>query len=158
MDSSELEKIQLEVIKELRVLSRDHLVDLCVSLTIAGAEFEHVTGKGRAALITLISNYIQSEELGNLEDEGMSRLLHLQYNISELQTAAENGTLKQVSDTQEKQNDEEERILREIEVLQLQLANTQKPNDKQEMRVKNMAPTRKLTQITAHPHALSPMA
>ena len=88
------------------MLSRDHLVDLCDSLTITGAEFEHVTGKGRAALITLISNYIQSEELGNLEDEGMSRLLHLQYNISELQTAAENGTLKQVSNTQEKLIDE----------------------------------------------------
>ena len=54
----------------------------------------------------MISNYIQSEELGKLEDEGMSRLLHLQYNISELQTAAENGTLKQVSDTQEKLIDE----------------------------------------------------
>lgn len=109
--SSELEKVQLEVTRELCVLSRDILVELCDSLIIAGAEFEHVTGKGRTALITLISNYIQSEELEKLKDKGMAHLQHLQDKTSELQTASKTDTLKQVDEEQKKHDEEKERIL-----------------------------------------------
>ena len=54
---------------------------------LSGAKFEHVTDKGRTALITLISNHIQRVELEELEDEGMSDLLHLQDKMFELQVA-----------------------------------------------------------------------
>lgn len=145
-----MEELQIEVIRELCVLPRDILAELCDYLIIAGPELEHVTGKGRTALITLISNYIQREELEKLEDKGMADLLHLQDKISELQAASKTDTLEQ------KKQDEEERILKEIEALQLQLATTQKRNEKDKQEngeIKNMVPGRNLAQSTAHSHA-----
>ena len=49
MESTELEKLQLEVKRELCLLPREDLVELCDYLIIAGAKFEHVTDKGRTA-------------------------------------------------------------------------------------------------------------
>ncbi|KAJ7983816.1 hypothetical protein DPEC_G00371070 [Dallia pectoralis] len=72
MESTGLEELQLEVIRALCLLPRESLVELCDYLIIAGAEFEHVTKKGRTALITLISNHIQREELEELEDKEKS--------------------------------------------------------------------------------------
>ena len=144
MESTELEKLQLEVIRELCLLPRESLVEICDYLIIAGAEFEHVSDKGRTALITLISSHIQRTELEKLEDKGMAELLHLQDKLSELQVACKAGTLKQVDEQQKKQNEEEDRLLKEIEALQLRLASTQKQNvnEKQEKReMKSMVPT-----------------
>ncbi|KAK0142717.1 hypothetical protein N1851_019351 [Merluccius polli] len=167
MDSSEMEQLQLEVIRELCVLPRDILVELCDFLTIAGPLFECVTGKGRTALITLISNYIQKEELEELEDQGMSDPLHLQDKIAELQATGTIDTVAQVNSQeallnkeQKKQDQKQERILKEIEALQLQLTPSQKRSEREEKQenreINNMVSSRKSTQSTAHSHAPPP--
>jgi len=111
MESTELEELQLEVIRALCLLPRESLVELCDYLIIAGAEFEHVTNKGRTALITLISNHIQREELEELEDKGMADLLHLQDKMSELQIAGKADTSTQVAEQQDR---EEKKYWREL--------------------------------------------
>lgn len=161
-----MEHLQLEIIKELCVLSRDILVELCDFLTIAGPKFECVTGKGRTALITLISNYIQREELEELEDKGMSDLLHFQDKMFELQAADKIDTPEQVNsqeallnEEQKKQDQEQYKILKEIEALQLQLTTTQKQSDRDKQEnteINNMVSSRKPAQGTAHSHALPP--
>lgn len=156
MESTELEELQLGVIRSLCLLPREILVELCDYLIIAGAEFEHVTNKGRTALITLISNHIQRGELEKLEDKGIADLLHLQDKISELQIAGKAGTSKQVG---EQQDEEEERILEGIEALQLRLASAQKQNEnnKPETRgIKSITPTRQSPQSVVHSPASHP--
>ena len=128
--------------------------------------FECVTGKGPTALITLISNYIQRVELEELEDQGMSDLLHLQDKIAELQAASTIDTLAQVNsqdtllnEEQKKQDQKQERILKEIEALQLQLTTSQKRSEKEKQEnreINNMVSSRKSTQSTAHSHAPPP--
>ena len=129
MEPIGLEGLQLEVIRVLCLLPRESLVELCDYLIIAGAEFEHVTNKSRTALITLISNHIQREELEKLEDQGMADLLHLQDKISEI------------------------RRLEEIEALPLQLLSTQKQdeNNKPETSgIKDITPIRQSPQSVVH--------
>ena len=82
MALAEIEELQLGVIRELCLLPKESLGELCDYLIQARAELEHVSSKGRAALITLISCYIQREELEELEDRGMAELLHLQDKIT----------------------------------------------------------------------------
>lgn len=156
MESTGLEELQLEVIRALCLLPRESLVELCDYLIIAGAEFEHVTNKGRTALITLISNHIQRGELDELEDKGIADLFHLQDKISELQIAGKAGTSKQVG---EQQDGEEKRILEGIEALQLQLASAQKQNEnnKSETKgIKSSTPTRQSPQSVVHSPAPHP--
>ncbi|KAJ8006629.1 hypothetical protein DPEC_G00109220 [Dallia pectoralis] len=156
MESTGLEELQLEVIRALCLLPRESLVELCDYLIIAGAEFEHVTKKGRTALITLISNHIQREELEELEDKGMADLLYLQDKISELQIAGKAGTSKQVG---EQQDGEEEKIQEGIEALQLQLASAwkQRENNKPDTKgIKSITHTRQSPQNVVHSPALHP--
>ncbi|KAJ8014366.1 hypothetical protein DPEC_G00039480 [Dallia pectoralis] len=153
MESTGLEELQLEVIRASCLLPRESLVELCDYLIIAGAEFEHVNKKGRTALITLISNHIQREEL---EDKGMADLLYLQDKISELQIAGKAGTSKQVG---EQQDGEEEKILEGIEALQLQLASArkQRENNKPDTKgIKSITHTRQSPQNVVHSPALHP--
>ena len=79
----------MEVIQALCTLPRDHLVDLCDFLTIASPAFEHVSGKSRTSLVSLISIHLQQEELDELEDKGMPELLCLQDKIHDCQTVSE---------------------------------------------------------------------
>lgn len=155
MESLELEKLQIEVIRELCVLPREILLELCDFLLIAGPTFKHVAGKSRTALISLITNHIQSEELEEREDKGMADLLSLQDKINELQAAAsvEQQKLQEslLIEEHEKQGQEQERILKEIEALQLQLVKPQSEKDDLEnVETKNPMPSRMLTQNTPH--------
>lgn len=84
MESTEIETLQLEILGLLCTLPADNLKNICDFLTIAGPEFEHVAGKNRASLITMISNHLQREELQELEDMGLSELLFLKDKIAEL--------------------------------------------------------------------------
>lgn len=86
MESTEIETLQLEILGLLCTLPADNLKKLCDFLAIAGEEFEHVAGKNRASLITMISNHLQREGLQELEDMGMSELLFLKDKIAELHT------------------------------------------------------------------------
>lgn len=151
MASTEIEKLQLEVIRELCLLPRESLVELCDYLILAGAEFEHVSGKGRTALITLISSYIQREGLEDLDDQGMADLLHLQDKIYELQAVCNASATKQAEEQQKKQDEEEEKLLKEIKLLQLRLVSTQNERDNKEKRdIKSNSYNRQVTQNTAH--------
>ena len=110
MASTEIEKLQLGVIRELCLLPKESLLELCDYLIQAGAELERVSSKGRAALITLISCYIQREELEDIEDQGMAELLHLQDKVTELLATCDASAAKQAEE-QQKKKDEEERGL-----------------------------------------------
>ena len=153
-----MEQLQVAVIRELCLLPKDNLVELCAFLTIAGPKYEHVIDKGRTALITLISNYIQRDELEQLEDLGMSHLLDLQDKISELQGLSFMSVMKQVdsqeSQLQEKEGEEEEHILEQIKELQLKLTmQKQSEKDKQEKReIKNIVSSTKVAPNTAYSH------
>lgn len=142
MVSTEIEKLQLGVIRELCLLLRESLVELCDYLIIAEAEFEHINDKGPTAFITLISSYIQRKEL---EEQVMADLLHLQDKIYELQAARNASTAKQEEQQQRKQDQEEDKIIKEIKVLQLQLAKPQSERDN-----KNNSYNGHVTQNTTH--------
>ena len=163
MATSEVELLQVEIIRELCELPRDTLADLCDFLLIAGEALEHVTGKSRRALIKLISDYIQREELEHLEDEGMAGLLVLRDKITELQeaaTVAQKQTQEaELQEEQRKKEQEEERLRKEIEALQLKLAATQEQNkkDKPESKeIKTPAPNRMLIQSTSPSYPPAP--
>lgn len=85
MESTEIEKLQLEIIGSLCTLPIECLKELCDFLLIAGDQLEHVERKNRTSLILMISNHLQSEELQQLEDMGMTTLLTLKDKITELQ-------------------------------------------------------------------------
>ncbi|KAK0141138.1 hypothetical protein N1851_021879 [Merluccius polli] len=84
MESTEIETLQMEILELLCTLPADNLKKICDFLTIAGERFEHVAGKSRASLVTMISNHLQREELQEHEDMGMSELLFLKDQVTEL--------------------------------------------------------------------------
>lgn len=118
MDSSEFEQLQLEVISELCVLSRDILVELCDFLVFAGPKFEHDIAK--------IWTYSILK----------AKFLRSRY---KRQTKTDRFAASIVKREQKKQDQDEEWILMEIEALQLQLITTEKQSekDKQENTVTN---------------------
>lgn len=104
MASVGMETLQLEILELLRTLSADNPNKLCDFLTIAGEKFEHVAGKNRASLITMISNHLQREELQELEDMGMSELLFVKEKITELH--AEVTITEHLAEPQAKSNED----------------------------------------------------
>jgi len=116
-------------------------VDLSNFLTIAGPAFEHLSGKSRTSLISLISTHLQPEELDALEDKGMAELLCFWDKINECQTVREaspadqanilnqeNEHESQQSQVKEK-NGEQAKLSKETEALQLKLSLMQTQND-----------------------------
>lgn len=89
METSEQEKLQLEVIQALCTLPRDCLLDLCDFLTIAGPEFENISSKNGTWVISLMSSHLERQELKKLEDQGMAELLLLMDKISEYKNTTE---------------------------------------------------------------------
>lgn len=59
-------------------------------LDIAGTNRENVVGKTRNALVSLIIQHVERDELSELEDEGMSEMLSLMDKITTLQEANKN--------------------------------------------------------------------
>ena len=156
-----MEKLQLEIIGKLCVLPRDTLVELCDFLIIAGPELEFVTGRSRTALMTLISNHIQREELDELEDKGMSELLHFQDKMSELQAVTSDTQVsvqeRFANEEKIKKDQEREKIMKEIEALQLQLASTTTEKEKKvNKETNNMSSSKDTAQSTAISHAHPP--
>lgn len=107
-------------------MSWETLAETSDFLVIAGKDLELVTGKTRKALIKLISDHIQCEELEELEDHGMAELLSLQDKIAHLCSEA---ALKH-----KQTQDDKQKLRKEIETLQLQFAAKQKQNNKPENR------------------------
>lgn len=78
--------MQLEVIQSLCTPSRECLVDLCDFLIIAGPEFEHLSGKSRASLISM--SHLQRAELDELENKGRAELLCFRDRIHECEVVS----------------------------------------------------------------------
>ena len=150
MASTEVEQLQVEIIGELCQLNRETLAELCDYLLIAGGAREHVDGKSQRALIRLISDHIERDALDLLEDKGMADLLDLRDKITELQTAA----AAKEQETREEELQEEEKLRREIEALQLQLAEKQKKTEYGE--TKTQVPSRISTQTIPHSYPPTP--
>lgn len=133
MDSSEFEQLQLEVISELCVLSRDILVELCDFLVFAGPHIAKIWTYSILKAKFLRSRYKR-------------------------QTKTDRFAASIVKREQKKQDQDEEWILMEIEALQLQLITTEKQSekDKQENTVtNNMVSGRKIKEKKrAHPTVL----
>ena len=134
MDSSELERLQLEILGDLCQLPRESLVELCDFLTIAGPNLKYVTGKNRMSLVTMIKNHLHREELEELEDKGISDLLSLKDKILELHAESEVRTMESVGQLdmlpssdpqnveQSEQPSEQSKLLKQLEEMQFQLA------------------------------------
>lgn len=75
-----------------------------VFLAIAGEKIEHVAGKNRTSLITMINNHLQREELEELEDMGISELLLTKDKVTELH--AEVAMTEHLTKLQAKSNEE----------------------------------------------------
>ncbi|KAL3979220.1 hypothetical protein ACER0C_017770 [Sarotherodon galilaeus] len=128
MESSGLEDLKLEVAGTLYTVTRDILIEVCDFLNIAGSKLEKVSGKSLSSLISYIIQHLEGEELGELEDEGMSELLILKYKIFQLQQATQNSTSgHKTSDANQTDEVQEQ----EIETLQLALALSRQNKTKQ---------------------------
>ena len=113
---SELEKLQLDIKGTLYKLTVEQLIKVCNALQISGQGKEHVTGKKRSQLITHVTEYLEREEMVDLEDEGMADLLYAQDIIEEVQIA------KELSVRETPDQDEEQGILqKEVAALRLSL-------------------------------------
>ena len=129
-------------------------MDLCDFLDIAGPALEHVSGKSKTFCISLISTYLQRDELEDLEDKGMAELLCFREKINEYQTESEASTefvsqpteqvnMSQMKNEQTAQNNEQERqqshteekieeqakLAEQIEALQAKLSLMQRLNE-----------------------------
>lgn len=109
---SEMDNLQFEIKGALFQLTSDQLIEICDFLGISGTSKDNITGKSRNILVSMISKYIESDELRQLEDEEMSALLSLMDMIKSVQTVVKNSTA-------EKENEEDEKLSRELEQLKL---------------------------------------
>lgn len=178
MATSEIEDLQLEVIQALCKLTKENLIDFCGLLGITAREPELILNKPRTVLITMISSHLQRDELGELEDQGLAELLYLKDKIQEYQDTGEltvrdslpqlevlqvqtpqselKDTVNQSNDQviQQKkadnETDEQIKLAKEIETLQLKLMLMQKQN---ENKVHSGTPQ---VACTAHPQATNP--
>ena len=76
--TSTLEELQEEVVGELYTLTKDNLQDLCDFLKISGT----IKGKSCLSLVTHILNHMESDEITELEDDGMSEWLILKDKVT----------------------------------------------------------------------------
>ncbi len=116
-----LEDLRLEVVGTLYSLNGDHLIAVCDFLNIAVTQRENVLGKSRSFLIAHIVNYIERNEVEELEDQGMSFLLNLKEKINEIQLSNQNTLEPQQEELHVTQMSEQEKPQKQIEALQLPL-------------------------------------
>lgn len=108
----EVENMRFEVKGALFQLTTDK--QICDFLEMSGTNWEKIIGKTRNALVSHIIQYIERDELSELEDEGMSDLLSLMDMIKTLQEAWKNDTSENTKD-----NEEQEKLKKELEQLKL---------------------------------------
>lgn len=122
--------MRFEVKEALFQLTTDELMQISDFLEISGTNREKITGKTRNALVSHIIQYIENDELSELEDEGMSDLLSLIDMIKTLQEASKNDTSAKTKD-----NEEQEKLKKELEQLKLMVQ--QKETEMQERANRN---------------------
>lgn len=137
---SESDKLQLEIKGTLYKLTVEQLARVCNELQISGPGKEHVTGKTRSQLISHVIKYLEERELSDLEDEGMSDLLHVQDIIDRTQMATDLNEYEYRNKT-----DEQENLRKEVETLRLSLQEKESAmyglmNTSMNLSTKNMSP------------------
>ena len=90
--TSALEELQEEVVGELRTLTKDKLLEICDFLYISGEQRRDVQNKSRISLMTHIMMFLEREEVAELEDGGMSELLLLKDEMTEMISGIDNKT------------------------------------------------------------------
>lgn len=90
--TSALEELQEEVVGELHTLTKDKLLEICDFLEISGEQRRDVKDKSRIALMTRIMMFLEREEVAELEDGGMSELLLLRDEMTEMISGIDNKT------------------------------------------------------------------
>ncbi len=113
MDSG-IENLKFEIKGALFQLTYDQLMQISDCLEISGTNQENIASKTRNALISYIIAHVEDDELTELEDESMSELLSLLDTIRTLQEVNKNYTSEQA-----KENDEQEKLKRELKQLKL---------------------------------------
>lgn len=147
---SEVENLQFEVKAALFQLTTDQLMQISDFLEISGTNRGNIVGKTRNALVSLIIQYVERDELSELEDEGMSELLSLMDMIKTLQEASKNNT-------PEKDNEEQEKLKRELQQLKLMVQQKETEMQEQANRtIKSIVTNETVPVHTAPAHANSP--
>lgn len=82
------EELLEEVVCVMHTLSKDHLVSIREFLSMI--EKIDVSRKTRLSLLTCIMNYLEREEIGELEDGGMTELLLLKDKVTEITKSTKN--------------------------------------------------------------------
>ena len=81
--------MKLEVIGTLYTLTKDVLMEICNVLDIKGLRQIDISDKGHSFLIAPNMKHLDSDELTELEDEGMVELLMQRDNIGEWQESVQ---------------------------------------------------------------------
>lgn len=146
----EIENLQFEIKAALFQFATDQLMEISDFLDISGTNRENVVGKTRNALVSLIIQHIERDELSEYDDEGMSELLSLMDTITTLQEANKNNMA-------EKDNEEQEKLKREIQQLKLMVQQKETEMQEQAKRTAKSVVTNKNVPVhTAPAHANSP--
>lgn len=111
-----METLQLEIKGALYRFTTDQLIKVMDFLQIAGSQKENVTGKTRNTLISHVIRFVESNDLESLEDQGMADLLILKDMMSTIEATSEIS-----SSSLPKQNEDQEKLQRELEALKLAL-------------------------------------
>lgn len=112
---SVMETLQLEIKGTLYRLTTDQLIKI-IELQIPGSKKEDASGKTRNALISHVITYVESDDLESLEDQGMAELLSLKDMMDKIQVTSEIS-----SSATSTQNEDQEKLQRELEALKLAL-------------------------------------
>ena len=117
--------MRFEVKGALFQLNKDELMQICDFLEMSGLNREEMIGKTPNALVSNIIQYIERDEISELEDQGMSGLLVLMDMIKTVQDASKSYTSEGAQD-----NEEREKLKEELEQLKLMVQ--QKETEMQE--------------------------
>ncbi|KAL6485752.1 hypothetical protein MHYP_G00051440 [Metynnis hypsauchen] len=112
-----LKEVQEEIAEIMCTLSREKLILLSSLLSIPSEDLPSHT---RLSLISLVSNHLVREELGELEDGGMAELRSIRERLNELVDAP---VVNQAEG--ESENSEKEKLEKEISALQWSLIQKQ---------------------------------
>lgn len=88
--SAPLRALLWDIQKQLHLLSEEQLHSLALSLEVGrDREVPEVTGSNESEFFEFIVDYMRSDQLRNLEDEGLSCLLTIKDKIDELKSSKE---------------------------------------------------------------------
>ncbi len=112
---SEIENLQFEIKGLLFQLTIEQLMQVSDYLKISGVDREKIADRSRSSLVSYISQYVDRDEMTELEDEGMGELLSLSDMIKGFPIFLANTKEKEVNVDDEAKD----KLMRELESLRL---------------------------------------